>query len=105
MHVATSIAPLYRDGVSVENEKNINTVVTSTTDDHWGGLDETLCGGYFTGAVDALPPTSNAAEINQLICSGCVHMPAEGPYPAREVPIKVRGCFDLVAARGIRGGR
>ena len=105
MHVATSIAPSYRDGVSVENEKNINTVATSTTDDHWGGLDETLCGGYFSGAVDALPPTSIAAEINQLICSGCVHIPAEGPCPAREVPIKVRGCFDLVAARGIRGGR
>ena len=38
MHVASSIAPSYRDGISVENEKNINTVATSITDDHWGGV-------------------------------------------------------------------
>ena len=34
MHVANSIAPSYRDGVSVENEKNIATVATTLTDDH-----------------------------------------------------------------------
>eukprot|EP00966_Prymnesium_polylepis_P146945 3393683-Prymnesium_polylepis.1 len=29
MHVASSVAPSYRDGISVENEKNINTVAVS----------------------------------------------------------------------------
>ena len=36
MHVASSIAPSYRDGISVENEQNLNTIATSITDDHWG---------------------------------------------------------------------
>jgi hypothetical protein len=98
MHVACSIAPSYRDGISVENEKNINTIATSVTDDHWSGLNETLCGGYYTGTGDELPSTSIAAEINSMIASG--HMPS-----APDVPVQVRGCFDLVAARGIRGGR
>ena len=96
MHVACSIAPSYRDGISVENEKNINTVATSVTDDHWSGLNETLCGSYYTGTDDELPPTSIAAEINGMIASGRL--------PGSDVPVQVRGCFDLVAARGIRGG-
>ena len=37
MHVASSIAPSYREKIFVENEKNVNTVATSVTDDHWGG--------------------------------------------------------------------
>ena len=77
MHVSNSIAPSYCDGVSVENEKNIATIAASLTDDHWSGLNNTLCGGYYTGDVegDMLPPTSIAAEINSLIASRCV--PAE----------------------------
>mmetsp|Transcript_28287 Transcript_28287/g.72732 ORF Transcript_28287/g.72732 Transcript_28287/m.72732 type:complete len:119 (+) Transcript_28287:1257-1613(+) len=108
MHVANSIAPSYRYGISVENEKNINTVAISTTDDHWGGLNETLCGGYFTGETEALPPSSIAAEINSLIASGSVQIPAAEGEPPQQLPIRVRGCsrgcFNLVAARAIRGG-
>ena len=96
-HVACSVAPSYRAGISVENEKNINTVATSVTDDHWAGLNETLCGGYYTGGGKELPPTSIAAEINDLIASKRL--------PGTDTPVQVRGCFDLVAARGIRGGR
>ena len=98
MHVACSIAPSYREGISVENEKNINTIATSVTDDHWSGLNETLCGSYYTGTGDELPPTSIAADINRMIASR--RLPS-----APDVPVQVRGCFDLVAARGIRGGR
>ena len=102
MHVACSVAPSYRDGISVENEKNINTVAASITDDHWGGLNETLCGGYYTGVGDSLPPGSIAAEVNGLIATQCLECPS---FPDQAVPVRVRGCFDLVAARGIRGGR
>ena len=102
MHVAVSIAPSYRDGISVENEKNICTIATSVTDDHWGGLDETLCGGYYSGEGETLPANSIAAEVNQVIASGRLRLPSA---PDKEVPAKVHGCFDLVAARGIRGGR
>eukprot|EP00966_Prymnesium_polylepis_P024155 556470-Prymnesium_polylepis.1 len=72
MHVAVSIAPSYRDGISVENENNICTIATSVTDDGrgstatsvtpWSGLDETLCGGYYSGEGEALPANSIAAE-------------------------------------------
>ena len=41
MHVSSSIAPTYTTGVSVDNEKNISTVATSLTDDHWSGLNQT----------------------------------------------------------------
>ena len=105
MHVACSIAPSYRDGISVENEKNVNTVATSVTNDHWHGLNETLCGGCFTGDCDVLPPTSIAAEVNAVIRTKQLPVAsADGDTPT-SVPAKVRGCFDLVAARGIRGGR
>ena len=104
MHVASSIAPSYRDGISVENEQNLNTIATSITDDHWGGLNETLCGGHFTGEGDTLSPTCIAGEINAMIATKTLSV--ESPdTPAQCVPITVRGCFDLVAARGIRGGR
>jgi hypothetical protein len=99
MHVATSIAPSYREGVSVENEKNICTIAASVTDDHWGGLNETLCGGCYTGDCAALPPASIASELNALVKSKSLTI------EDRQVPVAVRGCFDLVAARGIRGGR
>ena len=93
-HVATSIAPSYKPGIAQQNEMNLNTIATSVTDDHWGGLDETLCGSaYSTG--DLLPANSIAAEINEINRTGHV----------AGVPAKVVGCFDLVAARGIRGGR
>jgi hypothetical protein len=105
MHVANSIAPSYRDGISVENEKNINTIATSITDDHWGGLNETLCGGHFTGEGDVLPPCSIAAEINAMIATKELQIASPEGLPPRSVPVTVRGCFDLVAARGIRGGR
>ena len=105
MHVANSIAPSYRDGVSVENEKNISTIATSVTDDHWSGLNETLCGGFYTSNSDGeLPPTSIAAEVNSLIANQCVDITELDGSP-RGVPARVRGSFDLVAARGIRGGR
>ena len=97
MHVACSIAPSYRDGISVENEKNINTVATSVSDDHWGGLNETLSGGCHTGKGNKLPLGCIAEEINAMV--------ATKRLPGTEVPVSVRGCFDLVAARGIRGGR
>ena len=104
MHVANSISPSYRAGISVENEKNIATIATSITDDHWSGLNETLCGSYYTGEGDALPPHSIAADVNSLIASKQLISEGLDGMP-RSVPVRVRGCFDLVAARGIRGGR
>lgn len=97
MHVASSIAPSYRDGISVENEKNINTVATSITDDHWAGLNEVLCSNFYIGTGDILPPNSIAADVNGMLRTGLL--------PGTDVPVKVTGCFDLVAARGIRGCR
>ena len=90
MHVASSIAPSYRDGISVENEKNINTVATSITDDHWAGLNEVLCSNFYIGTGDILPPNSIAADINGMLRTGLL--------PGTDVPVKVTGCFDLVAA-------
>ena len=105
MHVASSLAPSYNAGVSVENERNISTVAASVTDDHWAGLNETLCGGCHTGEEATLPPNSIAGEINALIASKRLTVPSpDGIEPAREVPVRPAGCFDLVAARGIRGG-
>eukprot|EP00966_Prymnesium_polylepis_P197111 4567969-Prymnesium_polylepis.1 len=69
MHIASSIAPSCRDGISVENEQDLNTIATSITDDHWGGLNENLCGGHFTGKGDALSPTCIAGEINAMIAT------------------------------------
>ena len=96
MHVGSSISPTYKLGIAQQNERNLNTVATSVTDDHWGGLNETLCGGYYTGDVAELPETCIAAELDAIndACS------LDGTTPA-----KVVGCFDLVAGRGIRGGR
>ena len=98
-HVATSIAPSYNPGISQQNEMNLNTIATSVTDDHWSGLNEVLCGSCYT-AGDRLPAESVAAELNAINRAGTV----AGP-DAIQVPAKVVGCFDLVAARGIRGGR
>eukprot|EP00966_Prymnesium_polylepis_P296384 6846914-Prymnesium_polylepis.1 len=69
MHVASSIAPSYRDSISVENKQNLNTIATSITDYHWGGLNETLCGGHFTVEGDTLSPTCIAGEINAMIAT------------------------------------
>ena len=90
-------------GIAQQNEMNINTIATSVTDDHWGGLNEVLCGSCYTGEDSyILPKDSIAAEINQIVQGG--HLPASDRIPV-ETPAKVVGCFDLVAARGIRGGR
>ena len=94
MHVGSSIAPSYKEGIAQQNERNLNTVATSVTDDHWGGLDETLCAGYYTGKVDELPETCIAAEVDRINADGYID----------SVPAKVVGCFDLAALRGIRGG-
>ena len=93
-HVSSSIAPSYLAGISQQNEMNLNTIATSVTDDHWAGLDEVLCGcAYSTG--DHLSADSIAAEFNAINRTGNV----------AGVPAKCLGCFDLVAARGIRGAR
>ena len=96
MHVGVSISPSYQEGISQQNERNLNTIACSVTDDHWGGLNETLCSGFYTGKVDELPTTCIAAEVDKINASGRL----DSSTPARGV-----GCFDLVAARGIRGGR
>ena len=95
MHVGVSVAPSYKLGIAQQNERNLNTVATSVTDDHWGGLNETLCAGFYTGAVDELPPTCIAAEVDAINAHACLDL---------TTPARVAGCFDLVAARGIRGG-
>ena len=94
--------PLVLEGIAQQNEMNLNTIATSVTDDHWGGLDEVLCGSCYSSG-DRLPPDSIAAEINHVIKTG--FLPATPPHQPADVPAKVHGCFDLVAARGIRGGR
>ena len=98
--------PLLQGGHLCENEKNINTVAASITDDHWSGLNETLCAGYYTGECEELPSTCIAAEMNELISKKVLTVPSsvDGEVP-RKVPLNVTGCFDLVAARGFRGGR
>ena len=58
MHVACSIAPSYRDGISVENEKNVNTVATSVTRSVWralAGLWEARAAGSGLPSSDADP--------------------------------------------------
>ena len=46
--------------------------------------------------------TEEEDEINAMIATKCLTV--ESPEGPRSIPITVRGCFDLVAARGIRGG-
>ena len=99
-HVALSVAPSYREGIAVQNELNINTIATSRTDDHWEGLNEVLCAGYYQGKVDELPPTCIAAEIDAIVVAGSMETTA-----GKCVCVRAHGCFDLVAARGVRGGR
>ena len=53
--------------------------------------------------VDALPPHSIAAEFNAIVRAGCVEADVEDATIV--VPTKAKGCFDLAAIRGIRGGR
>jgi hypothetical protein len=55
-----------------------------------------------SGEGETLPANSITAEVNQVIASGRLRLPSA---PDKEIPAKVHGCFDLVAARGIRGGR
>ena len=49
----------------------------------------------YTGAVSELPPTCIAAEVDAINAAASLEA---------QTPAKVAGCFDLVAARGIRGG-
>ena len=51
MHVTSDIAANYKPGIAQQNEVNVCTIAAAQTDDHWGGLDEVLCGGYFSGKV------------------------------------------------------
>ena len=72
-HVAVSCAPSYREGIAQQNELNINTLATSRTDDHWEGLDQVLCDGFYGGSSDELElsATCIAAEVNAVVCTGC----------------------------------
>ena len=99
MHVGVSVAPSYIPGVAQANELNLTTIATSRSDDHWGGLDSTLAGGYYSCACDEIPADCIAQEFNQMVNSGVCET-AEG-----SLHVDPTGCFDLVAARGIRGGR
>ena len=51
MHVSSDVSANYKQGVAQQNELNMCTIAAAQTDDHWGGLDEVLCGGYFSGKV------------------------------------------------------
>ena len=100
-HVAISCAPSYRVGIAQQNEMNLNTIAASQTDDHWEGLDKVLAGGFYSGEADELSPTCIAAEIDAAVKTGYI----EDSTTRIRLFIRVHGCFDLVAARGIRGGR
>jgi hypothetical protein len=95
MHVTSDISASYKDGIAQQNEMSVCTIAAAQTDDHWGGLDEVLCGGYHSGKVETLSPNCIASEFNSLIDSGKLDDKTCTPV----------GCFDLAAARGIRGGR
>ena len=96
-HVAASIAPSYRHGVSVQNEMNLSTIATSVTDDHWSGLDETLCGSAHTAGDSCLPPDSIAAELNAINRAGVLAGPG--------IPGTVQGCRLLRSRGGARDSR
>ena len=102
MHVGVGIAPSYVPGIAQQNELNLKTVATSRTDDHWGGLDSTLTGGYFSTDVEEMPNNSIAVEFNKMLTTKICP-----PCPTGGAPLVVdpAACFDLAAARGIRGGR
>lgn len=58
MHVSSDISANYLPGIAKQNEVNLSTIAAAQTDDHWGGLNEVLCGGFYTGKVipkSALP--------------------------------------------------
>ena len=61
-----------------------------------------LCGGFYGGSSDELElsATCIAAEVNAVVCTGCTETAL-----VEWIPATVKGCLDLVAARGIRGGR
>ena len=100
MHVTSDIAASYKKGIAQQNELAVCTVAAAQTDDHWGGLNEVLCGGYYSSeSMEALPSDSIAAEFNSVVDSGEVTVDDE------RTPADPHGCFDLVAARGIRGAR
>ena len=100
MHVGVRIAPSYKQGISQANEINLSTVATSRTDDHWSGLNTILCSGYYTGDCEEQPAGSIASQFNDMVRSKTLKT-ASGA----EVPVDPAACFDLAAARGIRGGR
>jgi hypothetical protein len=100
MHVGVSVAPSYIPGIVQSNEINLNTVATSRTDDHWGGLNKTLAGGFYTGVCDEIPKNSIAYDFNEMHRTGIV-----GGEAMNQEAVEVTTCLDLAAARGIRGGR
>jgi hypothetical protein len=102
MHVGVSVAPSYVEGIAQCNEVNINTVATSRTDDHWGGLDATLARGYYSGSCDTLPADSILHEFNEMLRTGFCPPSRDGGKPE---PVDPVACLDLAAARGIRGGK
>ena len=97
MHVGVGIAPSYVPGFAQQNELNLKTVATSRTDDHWGGLDSTLTGGYFSTDVEEMPNNSIAVEFNKMLTTNICP-----PCPTGGAPLVVdpAACFDLAAARG-----
>ena len=78
-HVAVSCAPTYRDGIAQQNEMNLNTIAVSQTDDHWEGLNEVLCAGFYAGKGDALPTTCIAAEIDTALKAGTIEDSKKNP--------------------------
>ena len=99
MHVTSDISINYKIGIAQQNELNVCTLACSQGDDHWGGLNDVLCGGFYTGTVDHLPPDSIAADFNAMISNQRLDV------DEKKIPCNPIGCFDLAAARGLRGGR
>ena len=62
-------------------------------------MNDVLCGGFYTGTVDHLPPDSIAADFNAMISNQRLDV------DEKKIPCNPIGCFDLAAARGLRGGR
>ena len=102
-HVAVSCAPSYRVGIAQQNELNINTIATSRTDDHWGGLDQVLCHGFYASEDKdeiQLPATCIAAEINTVVCGGCTETALGEPLPPRDCERVLRPCGGEGVSRG-----
>ena len=98
MHVSSDVSANYLLGISQQNEQNLCTIAAAQTDDHWGGLNKVLCKGFYTSDARLMPDDCIAAEFNTIIASGKLEVNGV------QIPAAPTGCFDLAAARGIRGG-